>query len=369
MCIAFASTLPSRTGADTASPMLRPNAAHASIDKAIESDDREGEVTHPTTDEGAARGRFWKYIQEERAGLEDGDGEHYHDIEHCLQNRISEDEIQLLEEQTTPIILDKVVDGQNRTVLVEIGNAISPLQARALKDLAACTRIFFPKTRLEHRAFEGTDGGNDVTFVNILLQIFLPSVSRNVARIATAAYDAAGWGSELKLRHPSECGLRTSEYLDYGKFRGLGVHEDAGSIFTVLFALADSKSYRGGEYYIEPRGRRRRAYHFKPRMHSAIVFLSETHHGVTDIEFGKREMFANELWMYDDPPWPSSRRPDNEQMELFVARADGLLGDGGQYRAEHWEELWPLNADDELARYQEEGDPEGYFDYEESGAL
>jgi hypothetical protein len=53
--------------------------------------------------------------------------------------------------------------------------------------------------------------------------------------------------------------------------------------------------------------------------YSAVVFLSESYHGVTDIESGHREMFTNELWEYDDPPWPQVR-PRPQYMELFLER-------------------------------------------------
>lgn len=172
------------------------------------------------------RDRFWRHIQEDQAGLlgEDDDGlvDHFQDIRMCLRNKLSVETKRLLKEETEvqPIIVDSLTDTQNRTILVEIGNAISPHQAQAVKDLAACTREFFPTTRFEQRDFAGSGGGNACTFINILLQIFLPQVASNLQRIAEMAYDTAAWGGErLNLPRPGSCGLRTSEYLDYGKFR------------------------------------------------------------------------------------------------------------------------------------------------------
>jgi len=239
-----------------------------------------------------------------------------------------------------PVIVDTLEDSEDRTILVEIGNAISPEQAEAIKDLAACTQEYFPDTRLEHRDF-GSGGGNDCTFVNTLLQLFLPQVYKNVVRIAEMGYEEAGWGEQLKLKPPSKCGLRTSEYLNYGQFKGLGGHEDQGSLFTVLFALSDPKGYRGGEYYIVPRDDH--AYYFKPRQYSAILFLSETHHGVTDInvESGTREMFTNEFWLFDDPPWKGSHRPHETRMGMFENLVDEELNPPEDYfQREDVERLW-----------------------------
>jgi hypothetical protein len=123
-------------------------------------------------------------------------------------------------------------------------------------------------------------GGNDCTFLNILVQLFLPNVFQNVVNITELAYKTAGWGRELNLRPPNTCGLRTSEYLNYDGFKGLGGHSDTGSLYTTLFALTDPKLYKGGEYYIFPMDEPDdRLYYFKPRQYSAVVFLSETFHG------------------------------------------------------------------------------------------
>lgn len=146
--------------------------------------------------------------------------------------------------------------------------------------------------------------------------------------------------------------------LSFIVHRSLGGHKDGGSLFTALFALSDSKSYRGGEYYIRPRNEAQ-YYYFKPRQHSAIVFLSETHHGVTDIESGLREMFTNEYWVFDDPPWYSSRRPDFEDMELFTKKTNEILGNTAIYSGEDLEKMWPsrretINFLKKTGRYAQE---------------
>jgi len=292
-----------------------------------------------------SRNRFWKYIQDNKAGLlgeniDDDDGtiyDYYDVMELCLKNKQSEPTLlneetqsQQAQQKQQPMIVDTVQDTNNRTVLVEISNAITPSQAQSVKDLAACTRQYFPP-RFDERAFEDSGGGNDVTFINILLQLFLPDLATSMDYVTKMAYDHAEWGrlrtlTLTKLPEPITCGLRTSEYLDYGKFKGLGGHSDAGSLYTVLFALSNPKMYKGGEYYVRPQDDEEQVYYyFKPRQYSVIVFLSDTYHGVTDIESGVREMFTNEYWEFDDPPWHSSLRPNTDDMDLFTKKCDSFF--------------------------------------------
>ena len=287
--------------------------------------------------------KYWIHILKEQSGLDDGGGEHFDDIQNCMVAESESNDLIPEEIIATPTIVDTLTDGQNRTILVEIGNAIRPSQVESIKRLAACTRIYFPESRFEHRGFDVADGGgNDCTFVNILLQIFLPDVFENVVNITEMAYKKAGWGEQLQLRPPNKCGLRTSEYLNYNAFKYLGGHLDSGSLFTALFALSDTKSYQGGEFYLLPRdGPNDRLYYFKPRQYSAVVFLSETYHGVTDLE-GPREMFTNEFWVYDDAPWHASKRAENSLMEVFVQRADETLDHTvDYYKQEDFADLWP----------------------------
>lgn len=254
---------------------------HASQEAQQEQQDSQKKLSSPN--------KYWKHLLIEQAGLFDDDDTEYDkfdDMQRCLKDALQSENIDLTKEESTPTIVDTFVDSEHRTILVEIGNAITPSQAKAVIQLAACTREHFPESRYEHRSFEHplnpgeSAGGNDCTFLNILVQLFLPSVFQNVVNITELAYETAGWGKELRLRPPNTCGLRTSEYLNYDGFKGLGGHSDSGSLFTTLFALTDPKLYKGGEYYILPMDEPDdRLYYFKPRRYSAIVFLSETFHG------------------------------------------------------------------------------------------
>lgn len=299
------------------------------------------------------RSRYWKHIQESQSGIvsdlynEDNDSrtDYFKHIRTCLDDSLSEESILRLSQNNTATPTAHVVgdlkDSSNTStvLLVEIGSALAPHERDAIKALAACARQNLSNIVFEHRDFEESEGGNDCTFLNTLLQIFLPRVAATVQHVAELAYRHARWDrvpvrydtsdESMKLhttKHqnqyyppPGTCGLRTSEYLSYRDFKNLGEHCDSGSYFTVLFSLSDPRSYCGGEYYIVDDEEVK--YFFKPRQHSAIVFLSETPHGVTDIVSGHREMFTNELWPFDDPPW-GRFRPDQGTMDLFVKRVD-----------------------------------------------
>lgn len=292
--------------------------------------------------------RFWRHIQHEQAGLDNVNGKDcFHEMKQCLTNA-SNHTYRNMHRHATPTIVDTLNDNYNRTVLVEIKNAISPQQVRSVRQLATCTRQYFSKERFRHRGFEG-GGGNDCTFLNTLLQIFLLGVYENMIRITELAYDTAGWGSQLRLRPPRSCGVRTSEFLNYDKFKGLGGHDDGGSIYTTIFALSNSQLYEGGEFYIGPPPSIAQCendendswydslHYYKPRQYSALVFLSRTYHGVTDITSGTREMFTNELWMYDDAPW-FKERPFNSAMDIFTSRFDARRA---QHDMDDIEKLWP----------------------------
>jgi hypothetical protein len=323
------------------------------------------EAKADTAQKWSPRNKYWRHILKEQSGLEDGNGEHFEDMQSCVQTALSESsdvDVVLQDKTAVPTIVDTLKDIQNRTILVEIGDAITPSQVESVKRLAACARLYFPESRFEHRDFEGSGGGNDVTYLNILLQIFLPEVFENVVNIAELAYEKAGWGEQLQLLPPNMCGLRTSEYLHYKEFKRLGGHTDAGSLYTVLFALSDPKLYQGGEFYLLPRDEPDdRMYYFKPRQYSAIVFLSETHHGVTDLE-GPREMFTNEFWVYDDAPWHGSARARNSEMDVFVQRVKETLDHAvDYYKEEDLTDLWPFEEDIE----DFDGYDSGYGFYED----
>jgi hypothetical protein len=278
--------------------------------------------------EWTPKSRFWRHLQEKQAGLiisqESEDTEQEEDqwdnIQHCL-DEAKKNQASSTQQNPVPEIVSQVVDPYDHLpILFEIESALTQQQAMDLKDLAICIGKYVPDF-YERRTFDAAGGGNDVTFLSPILQLFLPDIASTIQRTAELAYDydRSNW-KDHSLTPPGECGLRTSEYLEYRRFKSLGEHEDAGSLYTVIYALSDPSEYEGGQYFILDSDDTK--HFFKPKQYSALVFLSENTHGVTDIASGHRLMFTNEYWILEDPPWPDTNRPANEFMELFVEKCD-----------------------------------------------
>mmetsp|Transcript_51014 Transcript_51014/g.76270 ORF Transcript_51014/g.76270 Transcript_51014/m.76270 type:complete len:381 (-) Transcript_51014:203-1345(-) len=229
-------------------------------------------------------------------------------------------------------VANSLINSTGYPVVMEIENALPPHYASALQILAACIRKHIPPN-FEHREFQ--DGqGNDCTYVTCIVQMYLPGLVARIQAVHDFASKHAGWKSR-GLPSIRDLGLRTSEHLAYGTFEktGLTQHDDGGSIYTILFSLSDPDEYEGGEYYALDGDDK---VHFKPEKFSAIVFLSETYHGVEGISWGRREMYTNEFWDLPDVPYPYNR-PDryDPRFEYFAKR-------GGRW-----------GSDEEVLRYCE----------------
>ena len=110
---------------------------HFCADAAVER----GESKSNTQRQWKPRNQFWKHILKEQVGLEDGNGEQFDNIELCLKmestlSLLNNNEV-LQDYDSAPVVVDTLTDSMNRTILVEVVNAITPLQVQAIKDLAA----------------------------------------------------------------------------------------------------------------------------------------------------------------------------------------------------------------------------------------
>lgn len=112
-------------------------------------------------------------------------------IRTCLYETLPDETAQELASSRTASVTDMLNDTDGKTLLVEVLNALTPHQAVAVQTLAACTRKR-SRGHYEHRSFD-SDGGNDVTFLNTLLQIFLPRVAATLQKTAELAYETAQW--------------------------------------------------------------------------------------------------------------------------------------------------------------------------------
>jgi hypothetical protein len=171
----------------------------------------------------------------------------------------------------------------------------------------------------KHRGFGEGQGGNDCTYLAPFLQVFCPTIATSVKDIATLAWKAASWdvldADNEEHPDPRSLGIRTSEYLSYKGWPSLEAHKDIGSIYTIMISIKDPTEYEGGEFFVHTS--MIESTNVKLDMFSAIVFKSNTIHGVRSIISGHRESFVTELWSNNDSPIGICR-PTDEQWDSFL---------------------------------------------------
>jgi hypothetical protein len=275
--------------------------------------------------------QYWDYLPGNLENfLDPGTAEAVRQVEQCVQalilNTGSSDEGE--EDNAPPAGEPRTIgrtihdSGTGRVILVEIERAITPHQVTLVQELAHCIEHHYP-SHFEHRSF-GVGGGNDCTYLSpLFLSMMLPEVAAVVQATAELGYAHAAWSSEDDHYIPvNQCGVRTSEFLEYSHFRALNKHSDEGSLYTAIFALSQpDRDYHEGYYYIEDSLEVQHM--IRPQQYSAMVFLSEMLHGVTTVTEGTRYMFTNEFWAFPDPPFQAPR-PANQQMELFEHRCQEI---------------------------------------------
>mmetsp|Transcript_33696 Transcript_33696/g.51680 ORF Transcript_33696/g.51680 Transcript_33696/m.51680 type:complete len:281 (+) Transcript_33696:3-845(+) len=201
--------------------------------------------------------------------------------------------------------------------LVTIANALIPQEAFALKTLSSCMREIFPRKLpyFKKRSFgkeeneHYLDSGNICTYMTGFLQIYIPGVAAQVIDIITKAWHKAGWSGEGKP-NPNTLGFRTIEHLLYETSGSLGNHQDENSTYTMAVQLSDPEGYWGGAFHLESD-----TVKFKPNQYDGVVFESETSHGVSQLNRGKRQVFVVELWAQPDVPLILARPDMNEIVE------------------------------------------------------
>jgi hypothetical protein len=207
-------------------------------------------------------------------------------------------------------------------IAVEVSLALTEWEIVQIQTLAQCVREHLSDAgQFVVRSFGEEKGGNDCTYLAPLLQVFLPDVAEQVVSIACLAWEAAEWEKD-GYPNPKSLGIRTSEHLSYKGWRSLEAHKDIGSMYTTIIAIANSNDYDGGEFFVQ-----NEFYRFtdiKPDRCSAIVFLSDTTHGVRPIMAGGRETFVTEFWDNDDAPL-GLNRPTLERWKEYI---DGYEKDG-----------------------------------------
>jgi hypothetical protein len=227
---------------------------------------------------------------------------------------------------TGPKVGKSHVNSRGEIIAVEIHSALTEDEATLLQGLGTSLRNhdFFGPTQFENRSFGPGKGGNDVTYLAPLLQALCPDLASKVVSIVELAYENSTWktvgggsGTCDTLPQPSTLGIRTSEHLIYNGWRNLHSHKDIGSVYTVMIALRDPSTYAGGQFFLHTSLLDQTE--VKPNRLSAIVFLSNTIHGVRQITDGIRESFVTELWIHDDAPL-GMNRPTPEEWEEFLSK-------------------------------------------------
>jgi len=208
--------------------------------------------------------------------------------------------------------------------LVMVENVLTEQEAFAVEFLASCIHEILPMEMpfFEERPFGDEEevaqgngvydvsGGNYCTFIAGFVQMYLPGVASSIYRAVETAYDVVKW-EDKGYTHPTDLGLRTSEFLEYKKTGHLGRHVDGGSIFTISIMMSEADEYEGGYFHLDTE----QALFKLPRL-SGIVFISEDMHGITPILSGERKVFVTELWEEEDVPIGEAR-PDADQFEEY----------------------------------------------------
>ena len=260
----------------------------------------------------AFRSRYWKdstFLQNDLLR-----GKYEEDIQHLKPTNIDMEEESQLTTATTTTCMHSNKHGN--IVAVQLSSAITERQATTTQTLASHIRNSqnLHDSQFVHRSFGDGKGGNDCTYLAPIIQAWSPEISQQIVHIAQQAYDAANW-QEMGYPPPTSLGIRTSEHLSYQGWKSLEGHKDVGSMYTCMIALKDPSDYEGGEFFVHKSIFD--ATDIQPDRLSAVVFLSDTIHGVRPITSGIRETFVTELWENDDSPL-SLNRPTEEQWEEFL---------------------------------------------------
>ena len=235
------------------------------------------------------------------------------------------------QQQQQPAVTTIHRNKSGKAIAVEVTSAITMNNVKSIRALSngiqegisSTSTSSLDKKKLsqhfKHRGFGEGQGGNDCTYLAPFLQVFCPNVVTSVKDIATLAWKAASWDDDIdsKDEHPDpmSLGIRTSEYLSYKGWPSLEAHKDIGSIYTIMISIKDPNEYEGGEFFIH--NSMIESTNVKLDMLSAIVFKSNTIHGVRPIIAGHRESFVTELWSNNDSPIGICR-PTEKQWESFL---------------------------------------------------
>jgi hypothetical protein len=205
--------------------------------------------------------------------------------------------------------------------IVTLLDVLTEQEAYGLQALLECKHEFLPDTLpwYDDRSIGERDkydafGGHEVHFVQGMIQLFLPGVAASIYRAFMASFEEADW-TEPGYPVPSALGMRTAEALHYKTAGQLGTHIDTDSLYAITIALSDEDDYHGGLFRLTSDYGL-----FKVPRLGAMVYFADAQHGVTQISFGKRNVFVAELWENDDVPIGTPRPESYEAFYEFTAK-------------------------------------------------
>jgi hypothetical protein len=197
--------------------------------------------------------------------------------------------------------------------VITVEKWIDKIDADNLNILTQCVKKIYPDNFLS-RPFDikGYGGGNNVTFLNEILQIAYPELLDQVLSVAGAITDTLGWRP-----HPNHLGIRCIEVAEYGPGGELLFHYDDESIYTLSVVISSPEhDFEGGSFAISNNqfgkpytsGNITTTY-IDPKQYGGVIFDSNMAHGITAISNGSRTAFVIELWPYEDSGFDEQRPP------------------------------------------------------------
>jgi hypothetical protein len=108
--------------------------------------------------------------------------------------------------------------------------------------------------------------------------------------------------------------------LQYKRTGRLGMHQDSESILSISVALSNEDDYEGGFFHLHSEN-----ILFKVPRLSAMVFFSESDHGISPIQGGDRNTFVMEIWDEDDVPL-GTPRPAPQVFHKYQAGRKAEMG-------------------------------------------
>jgi hypothetical protein len=227
-------------------------------------------------------------------------------IERCFHEK------EIIRDDTSRPIRTKVRFNSSHDPVLIVDDWIDEIYATNIMMLAHCVKDIAPEQH-EYRPFgdDGYGGGNNVTFLNEVMQSVYPEALDHIIDVSGVVVDGVGWRP-----HPSHLGIRCIELLEYGEQGELTWHDDEDSTYTMSIMISDTTWFTGGTFLIDRAGNTdttptnpKDIMRASPKQYGGLIFDSHALHAVTPIKSGMRVVLVLELWPFVDSSF-DDYRPD-----------------------------------------------------------